>query len=306
MALGIGKNDIVITVPFTFIATPESIKLVGADVIFSDIDDKTLNMCPKKLSSTIDNLKKDGLISRLKAIIVVDLFGNPADYEQIQMLTKEHNIFLIRDAAQSFGSLYQQKHIANHCDVSSISFYPTKTLSCYGEGGAVFTFSKSIADKLYAIRNHGIFKDESKVSILGLNGRFDTIQAIIILEKLKIYKEELKKRQEIAQYYKKNISSSYVIQNITSNAKSTYSQFPVICNEVKRDIVISLLDENKIPFKIYYEKTLSSLSPFNDNLYSSNLDNSNNITSRILNLPIHPYLLDKDVKKVVEVLNRLG
>ena len=235
MALGIGPDDIVITVPFTFIATAESIKLVGADVVFSDIDSNTLNMCPNKLSATIHELKRKGMYKRLKAVIAVDLFGNPADYQAIRSITDEHNIYLVRDAAQSFGALYQNKHIADYCDASSVSFYPTKTLSCYGDGGAIFTHSSQIAEQLYAIRSHGLSNSQPNVSILGLNGRFDTIQAIVILEKLKIYQQELDKRQQIAHYYTQHISSSYEKQQTTMNAQSTYSQYAIICQNQNRE-----------------------------------------------------------------------
>ena len=199
MAKGIGPGDAVITTPFTYIATAEVIALLGAEPVFADIYPNTFNIDPYEIKKAIRRAKAKGL--RPKAIIPVDLFGLPSRYRIINEIAKEENLFILEDAAQGLGGAIRSKKAGSFGDAASTSFFPAKPLGCYGDGGAIFTDNKSLADKMKSIRVHGSGLDKYENIRIGINGRLDTIQAAVLLEKLSIFNSELKKRNKIAKYY---------------------------------------------------------------------------------------------------------
>ena len=224
LAQGIGLGDAVFTTTFTFIASGEVIQLLGATPVFVDIQEDTFNLDPDLLRKAIADCLHKGKL-KPKAIIPVDLFGLPADYEKIEKIGKEHNLFILEDAAQSFGGSIQGKKTGSFGDTSATSFFPAKPLGCYGDGGAVFTDDRELAEKLTSIREHGKGLTKYDNIRIGINGRMDTIQAAILLEKLKIFPEELIKRNHIADQYRELLGSHFVCQKIPNGYTSAWAQF---------------------------------------------------------------------------------
>src|SRR3972149_3249440 len=208
MAYEIGPGDAVFTTPFTFIATAEVICLLGATPIFVDIDEDTFNIEPQKLRECIKGVQEgtiraQGIPKNLipRGIITVDLFGLPAEYDQINQIAKEHKLFVLEDAAQSFGGAYRGKIAGNLADIAATSFFPAKPLGCYGDGGAIFTNNETLAEKIRSMREHGKGSHKYDNVRIGINGRLDTLQAAILLAKLEIFSDELIKKQEVALRY---------------------------------------------------------------------------------------------------------
>lgn len=218
LAYGVGPGDAVLTTPFTFMATAGTISLLGATPIFVDIDPETYNLDPAALARAIESCRTGegpGLPKsvdvgqlNLKGIIGVDLFGLPADYEAINALAKENGLFVIEDAAQSFGALYQGRRAGSLAEVATTSFFPAKPLGCYGDGGMIFTDDDDLAEKLVSIRNHGAGKDKYDNVRIGLNGRMSSIQAAVLLSKFSIFEEEIDLRQAAAERYTEMIKQA--------------------------------------------------------------------------------------------------
>ena len=224
MALGIGRDDAVITVPFTYIATIESICLVGATPILVDVYDSTFNINPELIESAINNSNKN-----VKAIMAVDLFGLPARYRLINDIAKKYNLKVIGDTAQSFGSSIGSQKVGTFCDITTTSFFPAKPLGCYGDGGAIFTDSDSIDSTLRSLRVHGKGVDKYDNIRIGMNSRLDTIQAAILLEKLSIFDKEIQQRNLIASHYREELKNENLIfQYIPKNYTSVYAQLSIL------------------------------------------------------------------------------
>ncbi len=303
MAQGIGPGDAVFTTPFTFVATAEVIQLLGATPVFVDIQENTFNLNPDLLRKAIEDcLHKD--ILKPKTIIPVDLFGLPADYEKIEKIGKEYNLFILEDAAQSFGGSIHDKKSGTFGDASATSFFPAKPLGCYGDGGAVITDDGELAEKLISIREHG--KGISKYDNIrtGINGRMDTIQAAILLEKLKIFPDELIKRNQIADQYRELLGSHFVCQEVPNGYKSAWAQFSVLAeNSAHRSACQERLKESGIPTAIYYAKPLHLQAAFKNLGYKAGaFPISEYISKRIFSLPMHPYLTDDDINQICDIL----
>jgi len=299
MTLGVKRGDVVITTAFTYIATAEVISLLGAIPKFIDIDPKTFNMDIQKLE---DILKKDSSIA--KYVMPVNIFGAPLDYNHLNKLKQKYNITIIEDAAQSFGAIYHDKISGNLGDISCTSFYPAKPLGCYGDGGAVFTDDDKIAEKLRSIREHGAGKDKYNNVRLGINGRMDTLQAAVLIPKLRIFKNELLKRNSIAQRYSDQIEGKVAIQETLDKSMSSWAQYSILCEDKKhRDDVIRKLKDNNIPTAIYYIIPLHLQEVFSDLEFSSGtLSITEDVCSRILSLPMNPYLTEEEINKVCSLI----
>ena len=302
MANKIGPGDAVFTTNFSFFATAEVISLVGATPIFVDIEESTFNINPQLLELEINKVIKDGELNA-RAIISVDLFGLLADYSEIERISKKFNLFLIEDAAQSFGATYNNKKACSFGDASATSFYPAKPLGCYGDGGAIFTDNDSLADICKSIRVHGEGKDKYHNIRVGLNSRLDTIQATILLNKMKIFNEELKLRNLVAKEYSEKLPNNVKIQYIPKGFISSWAQYSILCNnEDERDDIINLLNKESIPTAVFYRV------PFNENkLYSSKALNSfpvsGKISKCILSLPMHPYLRNEEISIITSLIS---
>ncbi len=304
MAYGIGPGDAVITTPFTYIATAEVIAILGATPVFVDIYEKTFNINPDGIEKAVIFAKKQNLVP--KAIIPVDLFGLPARYRLINEVAKKHKLVVIEDFAQAFGSSIGAKKAGSFGNVSATSFYPAKPLGCYGDGGAIFTNDNDLAEKMKSIRVHGAGDNKYQNIRVGLNGRLDTIQAAILLEKLKIFENELKSRNKIANYYKSNIDSESVITPfVPQNYLSSWAQFSVISkNEKERKRLINELYKQKIPTAIFYNIPLHLQKVFkNLNYKKGSFPVVEYISERIFSIPMHPYLNKDDQDRVIEILN---
>ena len=302
MAKKIGPGDAVFTTNFSFFATTEVISLLGATPIFIDIDESTFNINPQLLELEINRVIKEKKLNP-RAIISVDLFGLLADYNEIERISKKFNLFLIEDAAQSFGATYNNKKACSFGDASATSFYPAKPLGCYGDGGAVFTDDDDLADICKSIRVHGEGKDKYDNIHVGLNSRLDTIQASILLNKMKIFDEELKLRNLVAKEYSKRIPVNVKAPYIPNGFSSSWAQYSILfSNQDERNDIIDLLNKEDIPTSVFYRV------PFNKNkVYSSKVLNSfpvsEKISESILSLPMHPYLKAEDILKITSIIN---
>ena len=298
MSNNISLNDAVFTTNFSFFATAEVIPKVGATPIFVDIDKRTFNIDPELLELEIKKtISKKEL--KPKAIISVDLFGQLADYTKLEKIAKKYNLLLIQDAAQSFGAKYNNRKSCSFGDVAATSFYPAKPLGCYGDGGAVFTNDKSIADICRSIRVHGQGKNKYDNIRIGLNSRLDTIQAIVLLHKLEIFDKELNLRDKIADFYSQNLNKYVNTPSIKSNYKSSWAQYSILTkSENERNNLEMHLNANNIPTAIFYKKVFSDLEflkKTNTNAYEV----SKLISKSILSLPMHPYLSRENQNKVI-------
>ena len=298
MAYGIGPGDAVFTTNFSFFATTEVISNVGATPVFVDIDPQTFNLNPKLLELEIENILKNSSL-KPKAIIAVDLFGQLANYTKISKIALKYNLAIIEDAAQSFGAVSSDQKSCSFGDVAATSFYPAKPLGCYGDGGAIFTNDSKLAEIYRSIRVHGQGVDKYNNIRLGLNSRLDTIQAAILLNKLKIFDKEIELRNNIAEYYNENLPENVITPYIDENNTSSWAQYSIIVNNEDRDKLSSYLNKREIPTAVFYKKPFHLLDIYNANK-KSNYDISLNISERILSLPMHPYLDKTELDYIIK------
>jgi len=294
MALGIGKGDEVITVPFSFFATAEMIVLAGATPVFVDIDPRTYNMDPA--------LIKKAITSKTKAIMPVGLFGQCPDLDTINAIAKEHNLYVIEDAAQSFGGTYKGSYSGALTTIGCTSFYPAKPLGGYGDSGACFTNDDKLADKMRQLLDHGQDKRYHH-SWIGINGRMDSFQAVVLSAKLELLKEELVLRQQAAKRYDESLSKIVQTPYIEPFNTSSYAQYTVMLPE--RDKVQAFLQAEGIPTMVHYPIPIH-LQPAMAylGLKAGSFSHSEKAASNVLSLPMHPYLTEEDQDKVVQALSR--
>jgi len=300
MVYDVGQGDAVITTPFTFVATAEVIKLAGAVPVFVDIEPDTFNIDTKKLKETIYKVKSKGLLN-LKGIIPVDLFGQPADYDIINKLAEENNLFVLQDAAQSFGGEYKGKKACSNAEIAATSFFPAKPLGCYGDGGMIFTNSEDIYEKLLSIRVHGQGSDKYENIRAGINGRMDTIQSAILLSKFSIFEDEIEKRQTVAKRYSEKLNNLVTVPHVKDFNMSAWAQYSVLSKE--RERILKNMQKKNIPTAIYYPIPLHLQKAFSDlNHKRKDFPVSERISEEIFSLPMHPYLSDTDQDKVIETI----
>ncbi len=293
MALDIQPGDEIITTPFTFIATAETIAFLGAVPVFVDIDEKTYNIDPSKLEEKIS--------SKTKAIIPVSLYGQPADMDVIQCIATKHNLKVIVDGAQSFGSTYKGKTDSNLGDISTTSFFPAKPLGCFGDGGAVFTNNEELATKMKSLRVHGQSKRYHH-KYIGMGGRMDTLQCAIVNIKLKHYKKDLALRQEVAEKYTKALQDKdIVLPFIDKNTTSVFAQYSIRVKE--RDKLQTKLKEKGIPTAVHYPMPLHLQECFEYlNYTKGDFPIAEQISQEIMSLPMNPYISDDEIAYITKVL----
>ncbi len=288
MAYDVKPGDAILTTPFTFFATAEVIALLGATPVFVDIDPDTYNLDPKKIEEAIAKVHADGKLN-LRGIITVDLFGLPCDYDRIIPLAREHDLFVVQDAAQAYGATYNGKKAPTHGDIGTTSFFPAKPLGCYGDGGAVFTDNDEIAQKLQSVRVHGKGTDKYNNVRIGLNARLDTLQAGILIEKLKIYADEIEKRQAVAAAYAEVLPSDLKLPVVPEGSTSVWAQYTLQAEN--RSEIQAKLKEQGVPSAIYYIKSLHLLDAFADLGYKlGDFPVSEAASEKVFSLPFHPYL----------------
>ena len=300
LSLDIGKGDIVFCPSFTFPATAEAILMVGAKPVFIDVGRKTYNICHKNLINSIEKCKKKNL--SIKAVIPVDLYGLPANYDKINSIAKSFNLKVIADAAQSFGAMFRNKKVGSLTEITTTSFFPAKPLGCYGDGGAVFTNNLNVKEKLESLRAHGKGKGKYDITHMGMNARLDTIQAAILLSKLEIFDWEIKERNRIAKIYSREFESIFHIPVIPEDSISVWAQYTL--QSSKRDKIISYLKEYNIPSMIYYPKPMHVQPAYKEFMLNKELKQSIELSKKVFSIPIHPYLKDLEVEYIIENLKK--
>tara|TARA_Y200000002_G_scaffold358251_1_gene341487 strand:- start:7811 stop:8983 length:1173 start_codon:yes stop_codon:yes gene_type:complete len=296
LALGIGPGSKVFIPAFTYTATAEVIALLGAEPAFVDVDEDTYNISCDSLTEKINHYQRSELSN--SAIIAVDLFGLPADYNTIYDIAVNFGLHLISDAAQSFGGSIENQKVGKLSPVTTTSFYPTKPLSCYGDGGAVFTDDDELAMKIKSIRSHGITDNPYENIRIGTNARFDAMQAAVILSKLKIFDEELGKRENTAQIYNQELKGVVKTPTITNQVKSAWAHYTIRTRD--RDELRKFLTENNIPTMIYYPKGMHEQTAYKKYHNGNPLIVSEKLCGEVLSLPLHPYMSEDQVYYVSE------
>ncbi|WP_408999086.1 DegT/DnrJ/EryC1/StrS family aminotransferase [Syntrophus buswellii] len=321
MAYGVGPGDAIFTSPFTFIATAEVVALLGATPVFVDIDPRTYNIDPEKLEAAISAVKqnnpqlyplpanKHAQPLTPRGIIPVDLFGLPADYDRIKAIAKEHDLFVVEDAAQAFGAEYHGKKAGSLADIACTSFFPAKPLGGYGDGGMCFTDGDALADFMISVRIHGKGSDKYDNIRVGINGRLDTFQAAVLLAKFSLFPEEVTLRQQVAERYSSLLAGngSIVVPYIPQGFLSVWAQYSLLArNGSQRSAIQGALQKEGIPTAIYYPKPLHVQTAFAALDYRpGDFPVSADCAERIFSLPMHPYLKEGDQKKIADVINRI-
>lgn len=297
MALGVKSGDEVITTPFTWISSVEVIALLGATPVLVDVEADTANI-------NADLIEKN-ISSRTKAIMPVSLFGQPADIDKINSIAKKNgNIPVIEDAAQSFGATYKQRFSCNLSSIGCTSFFPSKPLGCYGDGGAIFTNDEKYASIMKEIRLHG--KSEKYLhNRIGIDGRMDTLQCAVVLAKLDCFDRELLQRELVANRYNKLIASynhnnKPIPLSVRSECKSVYAQYCILTE--KRDYIQNKLAELGIPTAIYYPIPINEQMGYKHICRSNATPNARHLSKKILSLPMSPYLEEKTQKVIIDDL----
>lgn len=315
MAKGIGPGDAVFTTPFTFIATSEVISLLGATPVFVDIDPVTYNMDPVKLELAIQAVIEDdssiyplphsssltpGYSLSPRAIIPVDLFGLPADYDPVMKLAKQHDLFVLEDAAQALGGIYKGRQAASLGHMAATSFFPAKPLGCYGDGGAILTDDDRLADLSRSIRVHGKGTDKYDNIRIGLNARLHTLQAAILLPKLEIFPKEIEDRQQVAKRYSKGFSGceKLTVPHVPEGCQSVWAQYTLLVEN--RSLIQERLKQKGIPTAVYYGRSLHLQPAYSGLRYQQgDLPVSERVSQQVFSLPMHPYLQDEEIDRIV-------
>jgi UDP-2-acetamido-2-deoxy-ribo-hexuluronate aminotransferase len=303
MAYEVGPGDAIFTSPFTFIATAEVIQLLGATPVFVDIDPHTFNLDPEKLATVLSGWQKNPQTAQVKpkGIIPVDLFGQSAAYDPINALAQKYGLFVLEDAAQSFGATYKGKRAGALADVAATSFFPAKPLGGYGDGGAIFADDDKLAEILRSVRVHGQGSNKYENVRLGLNGRLDTLQAAILLTKLEIFDQEIDSRQKVAGRYSQALSGKVVVPHVDPECTSVWAQYSILTAD--RPALQQKLQDAGIPSAIYYPLPLHLQKPFAHLGYrQGDFGVSEGIAQQILSLPMHPYLTESDQDRIIEAV----
>lgn len=299
MAWGIGPGDAVFCPSFTYVATAEAIALLGATPVFIDIDRATYNLDTQSLKTAILAVKQTSELTP-KAVIAVDLFGQSADYPKITPIAKAHGLKLIADSAQGFGASLNGNQPLDWCDVATTSFFPAKPLGCYGDGGAILTNDGELVDVLKSIRMHGAGTDKYDNVRIGVNSRLDSIQAAILIEKLKIYGDEVDARMKIAARYKAGLKSSVrAVPYLMDGSISSWAQYTIEVDD--RDGFMAHMREHDIPTASYYPRPIHLQSAYTHYSVAGNgLANTEDAMKYAVALPMHAYLNEDDQDRIID------
>lgn len=312
MAEGIGRGDAVFLPAFTYTATAEVPLVLGATPVFVDVDRDSFDMDLADLEHRIGLVLAEGKL-KPRAIVGVDLFGLPADWDGIRAIAAKHGMFTLDDAAQAFGAKLHGKSLGQHADATTLSFYPTKTLGCYGDGGAILTPSEERAALYRSLRTHGEGGGRYDVLRIGMNGRLDTIQAAILLCKMDLFDQELKDRAKVANWYGERLSGRVGLQRVPKEAQSAWGLYTIRCQDAaERSRVQESLKADGIPFGVYYPKPLHHQPAYAASHAAAlsaapPLAVSEALCHQVMSLPMHPYLEVGEVERVcAAVLRGLG
>ena len=304
LARGVGPGDAVCVPSFTFAATAEAVALLGATPYFVDVDRASFNLDPERLDAAMAS-PPDGLA--VVGVIPVDLFGQPADHDRIAAVAARHGCWVVADAAQSFGATQDGRPVGALAPLSTTSFFPAKPLGCYGDGGAVFAHSAEDASVLRSLRVHGSGDHKYDNARIGINGRLDTVQAAILLEKLTVFPDELVARARVAAAYSAALAEVVEVPQLAAGTTSAWAQYTVVVSDGDgghdRDAVAAHMGEHGVPTAVYYPRPLHRQTAYSTfPAGPGGLSVSEDLSGRVLSLPLHPYLTDGDVRCVVDAL----
>lgn len=300
---GIGPGDAVFVPAFTFISTAGAVVLAGATPVLVDIQPDTYLLDAASLERAVDAVRRTDL--EAAAVIPVDLFGQPADYEAIGAVAREHGLLVLCDAGQSFGAGRDGRRVGGFGDATATSFFPTKPLGCYGDGGAVLTRDRERAARLRALRVHGCPGEGDDCARVGINGRLDTLQAAVLLEKLALFEEELAARRRVAQRYQKALDGCVETPRVAAGAESAWAAYTV--KHPDRDRLARELAQRSIGCRVYYPKPLHHHTAYRErSVIAVDLGASESAAGRVLSLPMHPYLSAAEQDRVIETVRAAG
>ncbi len=289
-------NDAIFIPGFTYNATANAVLVAGASPVFVDVDAHTCNMDPVHLEAQVDAVLREGKL-KPRMVIAVDLYGLPADYEAINRIAKKHGMLVLADAAQSFGGAQNGKRIGALTDMTATSFYPSKTLGCYGDGGAMLTDDAARFDRWSSIRWHGTDAVKKESIRVGVNGRLDSVQCAVLLSKLTVFAEEMKARDRIAQRYRTGLGNAVEMQHVPQGSQNAWGLFTVMVDN--RADIMKRLQDQAVPTSIYYFKALHQHKAFAAYAPKGGLPVCERLAERVMSLPMHPYLTDAQVDRVV-------
>jgi len=290
MARGVGRGDAVLCPSFTFCATGEAVALTGATPVFVDVDEATFNMDANSLKRGVATATRLGL--KPKGVIPVDLFGQSVDHDAIAAIAEAEGIFVLDDAAQAFGASYKGRRLGSFGLATATSFFPAKPLGCFGDGGAIFTDDAELAATLRSIRVHGQGFDKYDNVRLGLTGRLDTMQAAILIEKLKIFEDEIEARNEVAERYARGLGNVVSVPRLASGCTSVWAQYTIrLPKGCDRDGFAAALTAQGIPTAIYYPKSMHQQTAYRDfPVADGGVPASESLSRDVISLPMHAYL----------------
>jgi dTDP-4-amino-4,6-dideoxygalactose transaminase len=302
MAKGVGRGDAVLCPSFTFCATGEAVALTGATPVFVDVDEATFNMDVNSLKRGIATARQRGL--NPKAVMPVDLFGQSADHDAIAAVAEAEGLFVLDDAAQSFGASYKGRRLGTMGLATATSFFPAKPLGCYGDGGAIFTDDAALAETLRSIRVHGQGSDKYDNVRLGMTGRLDTMQAAILLEKLKIFDDEIAARNQVAERYARGLGNVVSVPRLASGCTSIWAQYTIRLPEgCDRDAFAATLKAQGIPTAIYYVKSMHQQTAYRDfPVAEGGLPACERLSEDVISLPMHAYLDEATQERVIRAV----
>jgi dTDP-4-amino-4,6-dideoxygalactose transaminase len=302
MAKGIGRGDAVLCPSFTFCATGEAVALIGATPVFVDVDEITFNMDPASLKRGIATARRLGL--KPKAVMPVDLFGQSADHESIGEIAESEGLFVLDDAAQAFGASYKGRRLGTSGLATATSFFPAKPLGCFGDGGAIFTDDAELAETLRSIRVHGQGSDKYDNVRLGLTGRLDTIQAAILIEKLKIFEDEISARNRVAERYAQGLGNVVGIPRLAGGCTSVWAQYTIrLPKGCDRDAFAATLKAQGVPAAIYYSKSMHQQTAYRDfPVADGGLPVSEKLSADVISLPMHAYLEEPTQERIIKAV----
>jgi dTDP-4-amino-4,6-dideoxygalactose transaminase len=303
MARGVGRSDAVLCPSFTFCATGEAVALTGATPVFVDVDEATFNMDANSLRRGIATAIRLGL--KPKAVIPVDLFGQSADHDAIAAIAEAEGIFVLDDAAQAFGASYKGRRLGSFGLATATSFFPAKPLGCFGDGGAIFTDDAELAATLRSIRVHGQGFDKYDNVRLGLTGRLDTMQAAILIEKLKIFEDEIEARNEVAERYARGLGNVVSVPRLASGCTSVWAQYTIrLPKGCDRDGFAAALKAQGIPTAIYYPKSMHQQTAYRDfPVADGGLPASESLSCDVISLPMHAYLDEPTQTRIIKAVH---
>jgi dTDP-4-amino-4,6-dideoxygalactose transaminase len=303
MAWGVGPGDAVICPSFTFTATAEVVVLAGATPVFADVEEASFNLDPASLKRACATARAAGL--NPKAVIPVDLFGQPADYARITPVAEAEGLLVLDDAAQSFGATYHNRRVGSLAPATATSFFPAKALGCYGDGGAIFTDDEELAGVMRSVRVHGEGRHKYDCVRIGLNGRLDTIQAAVLIEKLRIFPEEIVARERIARRYSASLADVAKVPEVAQGSTSIWAQYTIRLAPGRRDGFAAALKEQGIPTAIYYPIPLHRQEPYRQfPVATGGAPVSERLAEEVISLPMHAYLDEATQDRVIAAARR--